>query len=233
VKNEFEAVFSEFVADFGGEMLPEPSDAKIADYLFRKQNIVAELKCLMCDQTEEMNKKVTRVAQEWYRKHRKLPSGYDGRVLEIAKAPKEISNRWLEILKAPIENFIKDANRQIRSTKQRLNLADAKGLLLIFNQGNPLHNRPKDFSLLLGSVLRKRKPNKERKFTHIHGLVYFSFETVKTEKERMSFWAPVQLKTEPGEDVTAIRDFQKELEQAWYAFVEKNSGRIVRQHSVE
>lgn len=184
----------------------------------------------MEDQTEAMCRKLTPILQRWYKKHRRLPSGYDGKFLEIAKAPKDISDPWLEILKAPIENFIKDANRQIRSTKQRLNLLDAKGLLLIFNQGNPLHNRPKDFSLLLASVLRKRKPTKERKFSHIRGLVYFSYETVKTEKERMSFWAPVQLKTEPGEDVTAMKDFQNDLQQAWYAFLENNSGRTVRQH---
>jgi DNA phosphorothioation-dependent restriction protein DptG len=151
--------------------------------------------------------------------------------LEIAKAPKEISDSWLEILKAPIENFIKDANRQIRSTKQRLGSPDAKGLLLIFNQGNLLHNRPQDFRLLMVSVLRKRKPNRELKFPHIHGLVYFSYETVKTAKESMSFWAPVQLQTEPGEDVTPMQDFQKDLQQEWYAFVQNHSGRTVRQHS--
>ena len=233
MKNEFEAVFSEFVTEFGGEVLPELSDTKTADYLFREENIVAELKCLMRNQTEDMNNKVARVAHDWVKKHKKLPPGYDGKVLEIAKAPKEISDRWLEIFKAPLENFIRDANRQIRETKRRLNTPDAKGLLLIFNQGNPLHNRPQDFRLLLVSVLRKRKPNRERKFPHIHGLVYFSFETVKTEKEKMSFWAPVQLQNEPNEDVTQMKDFQKDLQQGWYAFVEKNSGRIVRQHSVE
>jgi DNA phosphorothioation-dependent restriction protein DptG len=104
--------------------------------------------------------------------------------------------------------------------KRRLNTPDSKGLLLIFNQGNPLHNRPKDFRLLLVSVLRKRKPNKERKFPHIHGLEYFSYETVKTERENMSFWAPVQIQSEPNEDVTQMKGFQKELQQGWYSLVQ-------------
>jgi len=214
-------------------MLTEPSNTKIADYVFRKQNIVAELKCLMEDQTSAMNKKVTRVVQEWLKKHKKLPPEYDGQSLEIAKAPKEIADRWLEILKAPVENSIRDANRQIRETKRRLNLPDAKGLLLIFNQGNPLHNRPEDFRLLTASVLRKRDKDKERRFPHIHALVYFSYETVKSEKQKMSFWAPLQLQNGPNEDVTPMRDFQKELQQGWYAFVEKKWGRTVRQHSAE
>jgi hypothetical protein len=110
LNNDFEAVFGEFGVWFGGEVLPEPSDTKGADYLFCNQNIVAEPKCLMEDQTSAMNEKLTPIVQEWYRKHRRLPPGYDGKVLEIAKAPKEISDRWLEILKAPLENFVQDAN---------------------------------------------------------------------------------------------------------------------------
>lgn len=233
MKNKFEGVFSDFVTEFGGEVLPEPADNKIADYFFRKQNIVAELKCLMEDQTDNMNKKVTPIIQDWVRKHKKSPPGFDGKYVEIAKVPKEISDRWLEVLKAPLENFIRDANRQIRETKKRLNTPDAKGLLLIFNQGNQLHKHPKDFRLLLYMVLRKRKPDKQRKFPHINCLVYFSYETVKAEKEKMSFWAPMQLQAEPNEDVMPMRTFQKELQQGWYAFVEKHWGRTVRQHDVE
>lgn len=233
-QNDFEMVFREFVSGFGGEVLPEFSDTKIADYLFRKQNIVAELKCLMEDQTDAMNRKVRQMVQEWWRKYRRIPEGYDStQPLEIATAPKEIADRWLEILKAPIENFIRDANRQIRETKRRLNMPDTKGLLLVFNQGNVLHNRPKDFSLLTASVLRKHDKDKERRFPHIHGLVYFSYDTVKTEKENMDFWAALQLMADPNEDVTAMSDFQKELQEAWYAFVEKKWGKKVRQFSGE
>jgi len=142
-QNEFEAVFREFVSGFGGEVLPEPSDTKIADYVFRKQDIVAELKCLMEDQTAAMNMKVAQAVKDWWQKGGKIPPAYDSsKPLEISTAPREIADRWVEILKAPIENFIRDGNRQIRETKQRLNMPDAKGLLLIFNQGNTLHSRP-------------------------------------------------------------------------------------------
>jgi hypothetical protein len=232
-KNEFEKLFRRFVVEFGGEVLPEPSDTMIADYVFRKHNIIAELKCLMEDQTDAMNQKVTQVVQDWWRKHGKIPAGYDSsKPLEIATVPKEIADRWVEILKAPIENFIRHANGQIRETKLRLNMPDGKGLLLIFNQGNPLHNRPQDFRLLTASVLRKRDKDKVRRFPHIHGLVYFSYDTVKTEKENMNFWAALQL-AEGNEDVTPMEDFQKHLQQAWYAFVEKNWGKTVRQFPPE
>lgn len=219
--------------EFGGEVLLEPSDAKIADYLFRNQNIVAELKCLVCDQTAEMNNKLTRVVKDVVKQNESLLSLCDGKPLEIAKAPKEISDPWLQILIAPLENVIRDANRQIRSTKERLNLPSAKGLLLVFNQGNLLHNRPQDFRLLIAKVLRKKTPGKELRFTHIHGAVYFSYETVKTQQQNMSFWAPMQVQMTPNEDMKPMELFQKDLQQGWYAYVEKTFGRPVRQHAGE
>src|SRR5882757_5154499 len=153
--NQVEVAFHDFIAEFGGEVLPEPTDTKIADYFFRKQNIVAELKCLMIDQTEAMNSKLTPVVLAWIKEHGQPPPGYDGEYLKIGEAPKEISDVWLDILKTPLEGVVKDANRQIRDTKERLNTPDAKGLLLVFNQGNQLHTRPHDFKKLIVSVLQK------------------------------------------------------------------------------
>jgi hypothetical protein len=107
MKNEFENTFREFVTIFGGEVLPETSDAKTADYVFRKQNIIAELKCLMQDQTDAMNQKVLEITLEWIRTHNNFPPGYDGEFLEIAKVPREISDKWLDILRSPVESFIR------------------------------------------------------------------------------------------------------------------------------
>jgi hypothetical protein len=48
-------------------------------------------------------------------------------------------------------------------------------------------------------------------------------ETVKTDREKMSLWASGQLQTESGEDAAPMKDFQKELQPAWYAVAD--SGR--------
>jgi hypothetical protein len=137
-----------------------------------------------------------------------------------------------DVLRSPVENFIRDANRQIRETKQRLNISGAKGLVLIFNQGNLLHNRPNDFQKLIESVLRKRDPGRNLRFANIHGVVYFSFETVKSEIEQMSFWAPMQVRRTLRDDVTPMQAFQKELRDAWYSFVETHFGKKVRQYDI-
>jgi hypothetical protein len=49
-KAKFEALFRAFVKDFGGEVLPEGRQ-RSGDYFFRPYNVVAELKCLVVDQT--------------------------------------------------------------------------------------------------------------------------------------------------------------------------------------
>lgn len=52
--NPFELFFQCFVQDFGGEVLPESTKGHVADYLFRDQNIVGELKTLTVDQTNDL-----------------------------------------------------------------------------------------------------------------------------------------------------------------------------------
>lgn len=157
--SQFEDSFRTFVEEFGGEVLPEPSDAKSADYLFRKQNIVAELKCLVQDQTVKVNQKLNPVVNAWIKKHSQYPPGSfeSGKyIIEIKNAPPEIREAWLKMLVAPLSDLIAEANRQIRATIRRYTLKDAKGMVLIFNEGNPLHNRPEDYKQLLVHVLRKR-----------------------------------------------------------------------------
>src|ERR1700751_984902 len=122
LQDDFETSFKAFVREFGGEVLPETSKNKIADYFFRKQNIVAELKCLEVDQTDEMNKKYLEIVRAWRKRTGKVPTAD---FLNIATAPKEIQRSWLEILKVPLENFVKKANRQIRVTKLQHNLPTA------------------------------------------------------------------------------------------------------------
>jgi hypothetical protein len=227
-KPKFESTFGNFVTDFGGELVPENSKDKLADYLFRKQNVVAELKCLTEDQTTAMNNKVTEMVRNWIRKNKKTPTED---FLRIATAPPEIQTPWLNFLSAQVENFVRKANRQIRSTKVVHNLPTAKGLLLVFNEGNPLHNRPEDFRKLLAIVLRKRRTGNERAFPHINGAVYFSFDTVKTQ-QKMNFWAPLQMQ-EPDEDVTPLKQFQHDLQQAFYLYLQRTRGRPVRRFKID
>jgi hypothetical protein len=230
-RNPFEPVFHSFISQFGGEVLEEASTSKTADYLFRKQNIVAELKCLMEDQTAAVNQKVNRMVQKWNGRNRggqQLPIVWKGGVpyLEFRNAPQEIRAKWVAVLKAPLYDLVARAHRQIRSTIEQHNLDSAKGLVLIFNAYNLLHSDFRSFELLLLDVLRKKTPEGERRFPFIHAVIYFSLD-VKTADGK-SFWAAVRLQTGQSDDTGPMRQFQHDLEQAWYEHL-RTRGIIVRQ----
>jgi hypothetical protein len=233
-QDQFELVFRNFVTDFGGTVLAEASGGHTADYLFPKHNIIAELKSLTVDQTDSMERKLTPVIMDWIRKNGQIPNGVregDKYVVEIKNMPPEIQTVWLKFLKASAEVLIRDANRQIRDTKQRLALPSAKGLMIIANEGNPYHNDPRSFRLLLGDILRKRTPQGDLRFPHINAAVNFSVKDVKARDQGMYFWANLQMSQAPDEDVSPMVNFQKELQQAWYRYIEKVCHVEVRQHS--
>jgi hypothetical protein len=234
-QNTFESIFKEFVTEFGGEILQESSVSRTADYFFRGHNIIAELKCLMKDQTDAMNTKVASIVQDWVRRNKKLPPGSiqgDQFIYEIKNQPKEIQDAWLAALRKPVEDMVGAAHGQIRDTKELLNLSSAKGLVLIFNDNNVLHNSPKDYARLIATVVRKRTPEGVLRYPHIQGIVYFSFVSVKARDEGMSFWLPIQVKNKMEDDASDIEQFQLELREGWYAFVGKKFGKPVRQHPV-
>src|SRR5260370_19054781 len=230
---DFELIFRDFVVDFGGEVLPEASDGLTADYLFRTKEIIAELKTMTQDQTERMNEKLSPLVVEWIRKNQGRPKGItEGNkfFVEIKDMPPEIQGAWMKLLKASVEDLIKQANRQIGDTKRRLSMPSAKGLILIANPGNPYHTNPEDYRLLMVEVLRKRTQSGGLRFDNIHGGVYFSLADVKSRKEQMYFWANLQMKRTPDEDVAPLAQFQQRLQQAWYKWIEKKKQIKVRPH---
>jgi hypothetical protein len=234
-QNEFESTFKEFVTEFGGEVLPESSVSCTADYFFRRHNLIAELKCLVKDQTDSMNMKVASIVKDWVRRNKKLPPGSmqgDQFIYEIKNQPNEIQDAWMAVLRRPVEDLIREAHGQIRDTKQLRNLSSAKGLVLIFNDNNLLHNNPKDYAQLVATVMRKRTQAGALRFPHIQGIVYFSFVSVKAQDEGMSFWLPIQVKNKMEDDASDIEQFQLELREGWYAYIGKRFGAPVRQHPV-
>src|ERR1700686_4167821 len=232
--NRFESFFHEFVKDFGGEVLPESQEGQTADYLFRSQDIIAELKTLTADQTNDINRKLTPRVLEWIRKNGRIFPGLiqaPKHLVAFKDMPREIQLFWLGLLKAAVEPLIREANRQIRDTKHRMNLCSAKGMMLIANGSNLYHDHPDSFRRLIAEVLRKRTPVGDLRFPHINGAVYFSFDDVKSRDERMYFWANLQMKQAPQEDTSVFATFQAELQQGWYKYIQKFIGIEVRQHS--
>ena len=214
--NDFENFFREFVRDFGGEFVAE-GDEKSADFVFRQDNVIAELKTLQKDARLEHAEKVQQLANDWMR--RGLVLLYGRPRISLRALPPVCQKEWLQVLIPPVENIIRKANQQIRSSKDALSLPQASGLLLIANDGNFLHTEPADYLNIVALVLKKKDSNGKPKFPHIDGIVYFSYR-VASSNEPFPFWAPAHVHP----DDTEVISFQEKLRAGWFSYVARVNG---------
>ena len=221
--NGFEDVFGRFVQSIGGEIVPRGVDES-ADYLFRPEKVVVELKTLVEDSTLAYAKKLYPLTNDWQR--RGLVRGFGTFSVELHTLPLECQQEFLNLLEASIERVIRKANGQIRSTKEVHKLPNAKGLLLIANDGNFLHTNPVNFMISVGRILQKKDEFGEHRYPHIRGVVYFSYR-VPSAGESTLFWR--QGTMEPTSDAD-LRMLQERLRREWFAFHAKiysgRSGKI-------
>lgn len=219
---DFEKHFRTIVRSVGGELIPE-SESESADFLFAKENIIAELKTLREDARQEHATKLQQLVNDWMRRGLMLVFGRP--IISLQKLNPICQQEWLRILQAPIQQIIRKANRQIRATKQSVSLADAKGLLIIANDGNLLHTSPTDYMILVSRVLQKKKKSGERQFPHIAGVVYFSYR-IPSRNEGLPFW--IAGDTEPNGDAK-MRELQEKLKRGWFSYIEQVTGTPIKE----
>jgi hypothetical protein len=210
-RNKFRHFFERFVPAFGGEVLAEVHSVPYADFLFRNDRIVSELKTLEEDKNTDHARKLQALTTDWMR--RGLILGFGKFQISLPRLPQQCQREWLDILESPVETLIRDANRQIRSTKEYLKLEDHKGLLLIANDGNFLHTDPVNYMILVSRLLQKKKDGKPR-FPHIDGVVYFSYR-IRSKNEGLPFWLPGTM----AEDDRVMSEFQTKLRNGWFGYL--------------
>jgi hypothetical protein len=219
LKNAFETAFREFVPEIGGQLIPTTPGAHSADFLFPQDDVIAELKTLLEDARREYDTKMRFLVHDWQR--RGLILAYGTVIISLRELNPICQREWIDVLQPPIENIVKDANRQIRSSKQTLGREYAKGVLVIANDGNLLHTRPLDYMRLVGIVLRKKTPSGEPRFPHIHGIVYLSYR-IPSAAEKLPFWVDGTV-NDPARE-TALCNFHSKLRLGWYDYVSQITG---------
>ncbi|MFK3648015.1 hypothetical protein ACI2IY_06195 [Lysobacter enzymogenes] len=136
-----EHAFADFVRAFGGEVLEDTLGTgvsfKNADYLFREIGVIGELKRLVSDTTDDagLQRKIQEKFDRW------MEDGTIGLVygtnrINSRQLPEHCQRELIDIFRPAIQRRIVEANKQIRSTAAELGIANAKGLLLIANDGN-------------------------------------------------------------------------------------------------
>lgn len=131
-----------FVKSFGGQVGldlfgPNP-DFSNADYVFPQDKVVAELKCLTDDKSadEDLQKKLEELFESAIQRGFIPDPGPGRHILETKGTPLQFQREVYAVISRSIIRRLSKANKQIKETKARLNLPEARGLLLLCNDGN-------------------------------------------------------------------------------------------------
>lgn len=157
-----EAHWNEFVVECGGELIApliSRQGVQNADYLFREQRFVVELKEL---QTEFFDPLIVRIGQAAKELHEN----------PTEEAFHKFERKLFSTLEAPLQRILKKANRQIRESKVELSLEDHQGLVVCINNGF-IGFPPFVVTDILHRILARER------FSSIQGLVYLTNHAVR------------------------------------------------------
>ena len=157
------------------QLLPpnDPQRPENADYVFRQDAVVAELKSLQQEVfTPEYRDKLNALARSWH--DRGLIRLYGTTVVEMRRLPLTCQREWLRLLTQPLQTMVvSKSNKQIEQTKELLSLPHAKGVLLLANDGNTSFD-PYNLITLISQILRKLHPDGSAQYSSIHSVSFFS-----------------------------------------------------------
>lgn len=222
---DVECAFADFVRSYGGNVVedlvgPSP-DFRNADYLFKSQGVVAELKRLVEDKFEDEN--IQRKIQEKF--HRWMDEGVVGPIygrvkIESKTLPERCQRELMDIYKAPIQRRIIKANKQIKATLSRLQIAEGLGLLIIVNDGN--------YALEADAVLYLVNRILGENFRHINSVIYCTvnmFASSPLTPKPTLFWANANRQCVPH----IKEDFLMDLFRGWSAYLANLRGEPIEQ----
>lgn len=223
-----ESSFNEFVKEFNGELVSEllPANPSFdnADYLFRNDNVIAELKCLEKDILEEADfkAKFNALYDGWLSKGLVRPAWGTFEV-NTATLPIECQREVYGLIKKPIQRTIEKANKQIKSTKEHFNLPNAAGLLLLANDGN--------YSLESAQIIDIVGKILTHQYSGIDGFVYF---TVNMRAMMPGYHRDVNLWVPNYEGyIESLVKMVDRMADAWGRFYARKIGQDVPTHEFE
>jgi hypothetical protein len=231
-----EKTFDEFVHGFGGskvlDLLAQREDLKgsppvNADYLFPAYNVIAELKCLEEDTySPDEFKEVFRSLMDDWQQRGVLPWHLFGGpiVVQSRDLPLVCQLELEKLISGTLRNVIKKANKQIRVTKETLNLRDAQGLLLLVSDGN-YFLRPEQIFPLLGRILREH-------YSNISSVVYFTVNSMvdmtNLDRDGLVWIQSIRANTEP-----VSSEFLDELREGWFQFLSQTLGIDIPEYIID
>jgi hypothetical protein len=230
---DVEQAFNELVREHGGaivldeyykEKTGKPPEFPNADYVFHSEKVVAELKCLMDDNSDSPSNqvKINAAIDRFY-----AAGSIKSKVIDEAAwphLPKELQDEIYSITTHSIRARVKKANRQIRETKAKLGLDVYSGVLFIANDG--LISMPP--AAFVHATLKCVNLDGE----NIDCFVFFTvnvFATIKGTPTPAIFWMPIQM-TKPGR---VDEMFTRRVGVAWRTMTKKALGVEFAEHEIQ
>lgn len=131
-----EGFIDQFISFAGGTRITEIVGEEIptdnADYFFREQNVLVELKILQTDFLETNKEKLEAARKGALAKVRITPSMILG---TDRTPPKELVDAEFEVLRGARQRITNKANRQIKNSKILLGQLEAKGIVMFLLDG--------------------------------------------------------------------------------------------------
>ena len=220
-----ESAFADFVRAYGGDVVEDlvsaAPDFPNADYLFRSRGVVAELKRLVEDKSEDDN--IQRKIQEKF--DRWMNEGIVGPVygrmrIESKTLPEHCQRELIDIYRAPIQRRIVKANKQIKATLSRLGITEGQGLLIVVNDGN--------YALEADAVLYLVNRILGKNFRHINSVIYCTvnmFSSSPLTPKPTLFWANASRKCVPHIE----EEFLMDLFRGWSAYLANLRGEPIEE----
>ena len=215
---DVEKEFAFRVQALGGIVLDDTLKAplfKNADYWFPQENVVAEMKQLHEDMAEkaDFKQKISELYNSWVQRNLIPPPTQKKVTINSQDLPELCAYEFLEVMKKRIEfSTIKKANSQVRETKEFFNSPNAKGLLILVNDGNLLME-PSVMAHLLARILKG-------KYSKIHSVIYFSVNvlaSVPNMPQPSPFWMDCLV---PDREPIS-RGLLSRLQEQWFSHVSK------------
>ena len=226
-----ESIVDPFVKGIGGDLISElvgnNNPPSSADYLFRRHNVIAEMKTLQADSFGgPFCRKLGGRMGDWHRDGRLRVYGTT-RIDSKSLSP-ECQNEMFDVMAAPLQKHVVNAaNGQIESTKEILNMPAARGLLWVASDGN-LDLQPDAVWFLLTRILQKKRENGTPYYSNIHGLAYFSprmLVEMPQSKQPALFWFSGSRQADDQQMAACLN----ELCTAWPQHVAREQRIVVRQ----
>jgi hypothetical protein len=170
---DVEAALTRQIAAIGGvhvrTIVGDNPPFENADFLFRSDCVVAELKSL--DDDKLFDERIIKAASDLYveelKNDQSLPVIFGEMVTSTAGRSEAFARKIAALYEKPIKGLVEKANRQIRETVKALNLPEAKGLLIVANNSHSALD-PGHANYLLQRVLQRQT------YSSINTVIYMS-----------------------------------------------------------